>query len=99
MCAVVNVLILNIFTDEQPAEKIPQSHSHVFNAGGPVWGLDWCPIHPDDREGRYFLFPLHRSVLFMTSLRRYFVSPVHGSWITSAYVHAKGWQQGILAIP
>ncbi|OBZ65716.1 Transcription factor tau subunit sfc6 [Grifola frondosa] len=23
--------------------------SHVFNAGAPVWGLDWCPIHPDDR--------------------------------------------------
>jgi len=21
----------------------------VFNAGASVWGLDWCPIHPDDR--------------------------------------------------
>ncbi|KAF9651500.1 hypothetical protein BDM02DRAFT_3091246 [Thelephora ganbajun] len=32
------------------SEAISQSDSHVFNAGGPVWGLDWCPIHPDDRE-------------------------------------------------
>ncbi|KAL0946421.1 hypothetical protein HGRIS_012644 [Hohenbuehelia grisea] len=29
--------------------KTPQSGSHVFNAGAPVWGLDWCPIHSDDR--------------------------------------------------
>lgn len=25
----------------------------MFNAGGPVWGLDWCPIHPVDRERMY----------------------------------------------
>ncbi|KAH9950220.1 hypothetical protein B0H21DRAFT_561975 [Amylocystis lapponica] len=31
------------------ADFIPGSSSHVFNAGAPVWGLDWCPIHPDDR--------------------------------------------------
>lgn len=29
----------------------PGSKSHVFNVGAPVWGLDWCPIHPDDRPG------------------------------------------------
>jgi len=34
------------------AESVPQSNSYVFNAGGPVWGLDWCPIHPGDRERR-----------------------------------------------
>jgi hypothetical protein len=28
-----------------------ESKSHVFNAGAPVWSLDWCPIHPDDRQG------------------------------------------------
>ena len=22
----------------------------MFNAGAPVWGLDWCPIYPDDRS-------------------------------------------------
>lgn len=26
------------------------SNSHVFNAGGPVWALDWCPISADDRQ-------------------------------------------------
>lgn len=36
--------------NEDSAETVPQSNSHVFNAGSPVWGLDWCPIHPDDRE-------------------------------------------------
>ena len=33
------------------AQFLPDSKSHVFNAGAPVWGLDWCPIHPDEREG------------------------------------------------
>ncbi|KAI0831441.1 hypothetical protein BC628DRAFT_1336499 [Trametes gibbosa] len=27
-----------------------ESKAHVFNAGAPVWGLDWCPVHPDDRS-------------------------------------------------
>lgn len=33
------------------AEFIPESNSHILNAGAPVWGIDWCPIHVDDREG------------------------------------------------
>ncbi|KAF8912236.1 hypothetical protein CPB84DRAFT_1841910 [Gymnopilus junonius] len=32
----------------------PESNGLVFNAGAPVWGLDWCPIHVDDREARSF---------------------------------------------
>ncbi|KAM6500158.1 hypothetical protein JOM56_003172 [Amanita muscaria] len=28
------------------------NESIVFNAGAPVWGIDWCPIHADDRQGR-----------------------------------------------
>ncbi|KAF9075115.1 hypothetical protein BDP27DRAFT_1315519 [Rhodocollybia butyracea] len=32
------------------ADFIPGSSAHVFNAGAPVWGLDWCPLHPDTRE-------------------------------------------------
>ncbi|KAJ3559407.1 hypothetical protein NM688_g374 [Phlebia brevispora] len=32
----------------------PGSKSHVFNAGAPVWGLDWCPIHPDDRKAGFY---------------------------------------------
>ncbi|KAI0264276.1 hypothetical protein BGY98DRAFT_928088, partial [Russula aff. rugulosa BPL654] len=29
---------------------LPESGAHVFNASASVWGLDWCPIHPDDRR-------------------------------------------------
>jgi hypothetical protein len=29
---------------------LSESRAHVFNAGASVWGLDWCPIHPDDRS-------------------------------------------------
>ena len=32
------------------ARFFPGSKSHVFNAGAPVWGIDWRPIHPDDRS-------------------------------------------------
>jgi transcription factor C subunit 6 len=31
---------------------IPESKAHVFNAGAPIWGLDWCPIHIEDRSGK-----------------------------------------------
>ena len=31
------------------AQFLPESRAHVFNAGASVWGLDWCPIYPDDR--------------------------------------------------
>jgi transcription factor C subunit 6 len=31
------------------AQFMPESRAHVFNAGASVWGIDWCPIHPDDR--------------------------------------------------
>ncbi|KAH7906081.1 hypothetical protein BJ138DRAFT_1016773 [Hygrophoropsis aurantiaca] len=26
--------------------------AHIFNAGAPVWGLDWCPVHPRDRVAK-----------------------------------------------
>ncbi|EIW84695.1 WD40 repeat-like protein [Coniophora puteana RWD-64-598 SS2] len=29
---------------------IPNSTGHVFNAGAPVWALDWCPVHVDHRH-------------------------------------------------
>ncbi|KAI0647474.1 hypothetical protein C8Q79DRAFT_1068955 [Trametes meyenii] len=41
---------IEMFEAFKMAEYFPKSKSHVFNAGAPVWGLDWCPIHPDDRE-------------------------------------------------
>ncbi|KAI0306286.1 hypothetical protein B0F90DRAFT_1688642 [Multifurca ochricompacta] len=34
---------------QQLSQFLPESCAHVFNAGAPAWGLDWCPIHPDDR--------------------------------------------------
>ncbi|TFY75751.1 hypothetical protein EWM64_g8261, partial [Hericium alpestre] len=40
---------MNMFDSLPISQFIPESKSHVFNAGGPVWGLDWCPIHPFDR--------------------------------------------------
>jgi transcription factor C subunit 6 len=43
------------------ADFIPESKSHVFNAGSPVWGIDWCPIHTDDRarQSILLLYPSH----------------------------------------
>ncbi|THU84354.1 hypothetical protein K435DRAFT_733265 [Dendrothele bispora CBS 962.96] len=32
------------------ADLILGSSAHIFNAGAPVWGLDWCPIHPNDKQ-------------------------------------------------
>ncbi|KAF6763682.1 hypothetical protein DFP72DRAFT_480903 [Ephemerocybe angulata] len=34
------------------SEYLPESKAYVFNAGAPVWAIDWCPIHPDDRLRR-----------------------------------------------
>ncbi|KAJ3511591.1 hypothetical protein NLJ89_g4010 [Agrocybe chaxingu] len=31
-----------------------ESNAHVFNAGAPVWGLDWCPTYVGDRAKRGF---------------------------------------------
>ncbi|KAI0636554.1 hypothetical protein C8Q77DRAFT_1093294 [Trametes polyzona] len=40
---------LKMFDALKTSEFFPNGKAHVFNAGAPVWGLDWCPIHPDDR--------------------------------------------------
>jgi hypothetical protein len=40
-----------------PGEFIPESKAHIFSAGAPVWGLDWCPIHPVDRPCSYNPIP------------------------------------------
>ncbi|KAG9034900.1 hypothetical protein FRB95_012457 [Tulasnella sp. JGI-2019a] len=40
------------------SNHIEDSHSHVFNAGAAVWGLDWCPIeesHAKHRKGTQYL--------------------------------------------
>jgi hypothetical protein len=39
-----------LFSDAHLAEKlIPGSPAHVVNAGGPIWGVDWCPLSPSAR--------------------------------------------------
>ncbi|OSD08431.1 hypothetical protein PYCCODRAFT_1455543 [Trametes coccinea BRFM310] len=40
---------LKMFEALKISEFLADKEAHVFNAGAPVWGLDWCPIHPDDR--------------------------------------------------
>ncbi|KAL0581909.1 hypothetical protein V5O48_000139 [Marasmius crinis-equi] len=45
-------LEVSAFTAFPMAQYVPESKSHVFNAGAPVWGMDWCPIHGDDRRIR-----------------------------------------------
>ncbi|KAI0748428.1 hypothetical protein C8Q80DRAFT_1171827 [Daedaleopsis nitida] len=42
-------LEMKMFDTVKLSQFFPESKSHVFNAGAPVWGLDWCPVHPDDR--------------------------------------------------
>ncbi|KAI0723855.1 hypothetical protein C8T65DRAFT_627670 [Cerioporus squamosus] len=42
-------LEVKMFESVKIAQFFPGSKSHAFNAGAPVWGLDWCDIHPDDR--------------------------------------------------
>ena len=44
------------------AEFIPESQAHIFYAGAPVWGLDWCPIHPVDRPRWSFATSLFASL-------------------------------------
>ncbi|KAJ7712442.1 hypothetical protein B0H16DRAFT_1624941 [Mycena metata] len=43
-----------MFESRKNSEFIPESKSHIFNPGASAWGVDWCPIHNDDREGRSY---------------------------------------------
>ncbi|KAI0050874.1 hypothetical protein FA95DRAFT_1587504 [Auriscalpium vulgare] len=45
---------VHIFDTFAMSEYLPENTSHVFNAGAPVWGMDWCPIHPADRPALAF---------------------------------------------
>ncbi|KAG6911400.1 hypothetical protein DXG01_016497 [Tephrocybe rancida] len=40
---------IEMFQSHDMAEFFPESSAYLFNAGAPVWGIDWCPIHADDR--------------------------------------------------
>ncbi|KAF8641671.1 hypothetical protein AX16_009848, partial [Volvariella volvacea WC 439] len=41
---------LSMFDTVAMSTFFPESKAQVFNAGAPVWGLDWCPIHPSERK-------------------------------------------------
>ncbi|KZT23993.1 hypothetical protein NEOLEDRAFT_1170475 [Neolentinus lepideus HHB14362 ss-1] len=43
---------LNMFDALRISEYILRSKSHVFDAGAPVWAIDWCPLHPEERPCR-----------------------------------------------
>ncbi|KAJ7729652.1 hypothetical protein DFH07DRAFT_178308 [Mycena maculata] len=43
-----------MFKSQKNSEFFRESKSHIFNPGAPAWGLDWCPIHTNDREGRSY---------------------------------------------
>ncbi|KAF8177239.1 hypothetical protein BJ912DRAFT_986062 [Pholiota molesta] len=45
---------LSMFDSVSMAKFFEGSNAHVFNAGAPVWGIDWCPIHVDDRSARSY---------------------------------------------
>ncbi|KIY46871.1 hypothetical protein FISHEDRAFT_46417 [Fistulina hepatica ATCC 64428] len=47
-------LEMKLFEDVPMSKFFPESEAHVFNAGASAWGMDWCPIHPDDRKERAF---------------------------------------------
>ncbi|KAF7291665.1 Pre-mRNA splicing factor [Mycena chlorophos] len=43
-----------MFQTVKNSQFFPKSKAHTFNPGAPAWGIDWCPIHPDDRAGRSY---------------------------------------------
>lgn len=45
-------LEMDMFQTVDLSDYISGKRSHVFNAGAPVWGLDWCPMFPSEREAR-----------------------------------------------
>ncbi|RDB22994.1 Transcription factor tau subunit sfc6 [Hypsizygus marmoreus] len=47
-------LEIEMFETHKMADFIPESTSHIFNAGAAVWGIDWCPINASDRSARSF---------------------------------------------
>ncbi|KAL4068179.1 hypothetical protein J3A83DRAFT_3825037 [Scleroderma citrinum] len=47
-------VLFAMFDSHATSEYFEGGKSYVFNAGSPVWGVDWCPIHTDDRPFRQF---------------------------------------------
>ncbi|KAI6031550.1 hypothetical protein BKA83DRAFT_26764 [Pisolithus microcarpus] len=47
-------VLFEMFDSHATSEYFKEGSSYIFNAGSPVWGLDWCPTHPADRPFRKF---------------------------------------------
>ncbi|KAI6161423.1 hypothetical protein EDD17DRAFT_1587403 [Pisolithus thermaeus] len=47
-------VLFEMFDSHTTSEYFKEGSSYIFNAGSPVWGLDWCPTHPADRPFRQF---------------------------------------------
>lgn len=47
-------ITMKMFQAHKMSDFVPGSTGHVFNAGAQAWGLDWCPIHVDDRPGHSY---------------------------------------------
>ncbi|KAI6047829.1 hypothetical protein EDC04DRAFT_2875993 [Pisolithus marmoratus] len=47
-------VLFEMFDSHATSEYLKEGSSYIFNAGSPVWGLDWCPTHPADRPFRQF---------------------------------------------
>ncbi|KAH7889341.1 hypothetical protein F5I97DRAFT_1993652 [Phlebopus sp. FC_14] len=45
---------LNMFDSLPTSKYFKDGKSYIFNAGAPVWGVDWCPTYPADRPFRQF---------------------------------------------
>ncbi|KAF9515709.1 hypothetical protein BS47DRAFT_1293515 [Hydnum rufescens UP504] len=71
---------LSIFEHLKLVNIVPHSNSHVFNAGGPVWGLDWCPVNDIALKQRDFVQYLAVST-FPTSA----YSPIISSKVTRPF--------------
>ena len=40
----------DLLTLVNAARFFPESKSHVFYPGAPVWAIDWCPMFVDDHH-------------------------------------------------
>ncbi|KAF9218317.1 hypothetical protein BS17DRAFT_791722 [Gyrodon lividus] len=44
----------NMFDSVATSKYFKDGRSYVFHPGSPVWGVDWCPTHQEDRATRSF---------------------------------------------
>src|ERR1700729_2072304 len=68
--------------------------AHVFNAGAPVWGLDWCPIHADERPRKYSRSSPLPTLLIFTACNRPFIQAISGnSTFSFQFTLPRNWRE------